>query len=291
MLLRRNRPESGPKSLRMSSRTSKSPYFSSVIRMPPLPLMSWVPKIAFSFSSTVHLPPDLFLLAALWPVSALTFQPLSVLPSKMRTKPFSRSFSLSLSRPSARGSTSRARGKSRAASMTSRRTARSSGRVVPGYAGSIRPGETGGQPRLSHPFGAGDTSACPWHSPRRVVQYTTCPGFLPPSRPHTGTKNVPPASRSPVAASARLRSARRRPEGQTRTAQLRRLAPVARRQTRRHQHRKEPAQGVAQGRPQAPVARQEHRQRLLRRRHRRRSHLHHGRPRPQAAGPLPRRQR
>src|SRR5579864_27908 len=40
-------------------------------------------------SSTTHLPPVLCLLLALCPVLALTCQPVSVLPSKMETKPSS----------------------------------------------------------------------------------------------------------------------------------------------------------------------------------------------------------
>ena len=86
-MLRRNRPLSGPKSLFISRTTSKSPYCLSVMMMPPLPGMSWLPMMAPS--STTHLPPVLFLLAPLWPVLALTCQPLSVLPSKMDTKPLS----------------------------------------------------------------------------------------------------------------------------------------------------------------------------------------------------------
>src|SRR4051794_38925617 len=54
---------------------------------PPFPLTSWLPVIAPS--STTHFPPDLCLLAALWPDFALTLQPLSVLPSKRLTNPFS----------------------------------------------------------------------------------------------------------------------------------------------------------------------------------------------------------
>src|SRR5262245_61960208 len=63
--------------------------------MPPLPGTSWLPTMHFSLASTTHLPPVLFLLLRLWPVWALTFQPLSVLPSKIDTKPLSLSSSLS----------------------------------------------------------------------------------------------------------------------------------------------------------------------------------------------------
>ena len=55
--------------------------------MPPLPGMSWLPTIAPS--STTQRPPDLLPLAPLWPVLALTCQPSSVWPSKMRSKPAS----------------------------------------------------------------------------------------------------------------------------------------------------------------------------------------------------------
>src|SRR5262245_23651281 len=44
-------------------------------------------------SSTTHLPPVWFLLALLWPVLVLMCQPVSVLPSKMLTKPLSSNFS------------------------------------------------------------------------------------------------------------------------------------------------------------------------------------------------------
>src|SRR5947207_1267944 len=53
--------------------------------MPPFAGISWLPTMA-PFSTT-HLPPDLFLLARLCPVSAPIVQPASVLPSKIATAP------------------------------------------------------------------------------------------------------------------------------------------------------------------------------------------------------------
>src|SRR6185437_14647230 len=70
---------------------SKSPYSFSVMTMPPLPGMSCEPTMAPS--SMTHLPPVVFLLPRLWPAFAETFQPLSVLPSVMETKPSSENFS------------------------------------------------------------------------------------------------------------------------------------------------------------------------------------------------------
>src|SRR5262245_33549909 len=100
--------------------------------MPPLPGTSWVPKMAFSLSSTYHLPPDLFLLVRLWPVSALTFQPSSDLPSKIETKPSSLSLGLSLSSRAAeeRGASRTARAASTAANVRRRRNIGESLQVV-----------------------------------------------------------------------------------------------------------------------------------------------------------------
>src|SRR5262249_47873309 len=87
---------------------------------PPLPLRPWLPTMAAL--CTAQGPPDLFLLARLWPLLALTCQPLSVLPSKIDTQPLSLSSGLSLSAPSV-GRAARGMAASSSAGKSSRRMA------------------------------------------------------------------------------------------------------------------------------------------------------------------------
>jgi len=69
----------------MSSTTSKSLYFWSVMNKPPLPGVSW---LAMSTPSRIsQCPAVLFSFVRLWRDLALMVQPFIDVPSKMVTKP------------------------------------------------------------------------------------------------------------------------------------------------------------------------------------------------------------